>query len=306
MIDFFDIPNNSLKTQVFYQKGNTDWQTWNKPKGAKMIYILCIGGGAGGGGGANGTVSTTRRGGGGGGSAGYTVGFYSASQLPDQLYVQPGPGGSAGAGGSTSATGGTGSISYVSVEPNTTAINVLLQSGNAAPSPGGAPGPGGAGGTAGTAWTGAVLDSLGLVVAYAGQTGSGGATNFTPTSISINKITTAGAGGAGTNLSAVFDGGSITGGGFIPEIPGGSGSASGQAGHGSGGFSQINEVLKSTVRVPLTFTGGAGGGSSNSATGGVGGNGGYGCGGGGGGVGVTSAGGTGGAGGDGLVIIVSL
>ena len=48
--------------------GNT-WQTWQKPRGCKFVYMLVIGGGAGGGGGQSGT-GVGRTGGGGGGSSG--------------------------------------------------------------------------------------------------------------------------------------------------------------------------------------------------------------------------------------------
>ena len=92
MIDFFNIPDNSLNSQVFYTKGSTDWQIWEKPANCKMVMILCMGGGGGGGGGQNGSPATTRRGGGGGGSAGLSTGFYSSVQIPDTLFLQVGAG----------------------------------------------------------------------------------------------------------------------------------------------------------------------------------------------------------------------
>ena len=48
MIDFFNLSDNNLDSQVFYTKG-TDFQIWQKPSYAKMVCILCIGGGSGGG-----------------------------------------------------------------------------------------------------------------------------------------------------------------------------------------------------------------------------------------------------------------
>lgn len=303
MLDVFNITDNSPFNQVFYTKGTTDWQVWNKPSNAKMVYILCMGSGSGGGAGQNGTVSTTRRGGGGGASAGYTAGFFSATQLPDTLYVQVGPGGVGGIGGATSSSGGAGALSYVSIQPNTTALNILMQSGAAAATAGVNGPSGGTGGTAGTVWTGSALSDLGLVVAYAGQTGGNGQTNTIPTAITIGDITSAGPGGAGTNLSVVFNGGDITGAGFVPTLPGGASSSAANAGDGSGGFSTLNPVVNTPARNQLIFTGGSSGGSSNSAAGGNGGNGAFGSGGGGGGVGVTGSAGNGGKGGDGLVII---
>ena len=83
MIDLFNLADNSQYNQVFYAKGTTDYQIFNKPANCKFINIFCLGSGAGGGGGQGGAVATARRGGGGGGSAGYSIGFFSANQLPD-------------------------------------------------------------------------------------------------------------------------------------------------------------------------------------------------------------------------------
>ena len=61
MIDTFNLSNGDLNNQVFYTKGSSDWQIWQKPSSAKMVSILIIGGGGGGGAGQAGTGSTTRR-----------------------------------------------------------------------------------------------------------------------------------------------------------------------------------------------------------------------------------------------------
>lgn len=302
MIDFFNIPNTPENYQVFYTKGSTDWQVWKKPANCKMVMIFCMGSGGGGGGGQAGTASTTRRGGGGGGSAGLSIGFFSATQIPDTLFLQVAPGGSSGIGG----TGGTGGTSTVSIVPdNQTGINILMQSSEAGfPAGGGGQGSvAGAGGSAARVWRGSILSDLGLFSAYAGQTGGTGQTNATPTAITQDGLTSSGPGGAGTNLSVVFDGGDITGSGFLPTIEGGTSSSSNPAGDGSGGFSSLQTTTGSSVRIPLIFTGGSSGGSSNSSSGGNGGNGAFGSGGGGGGVGVTSSAGNGGEGGGGLIII---
>jgi hypothetical protein len=303
MIDFFNIPNSPENYQVFYTKGSTDWQMWKKPANCKMVMILCIGGGGGGGGGQAGTASTTRRGGGGGGSAGYSMGFFSASQIPDTLFLQVAQGGISGIGGSSN--GGSGGTSYVSISPDTTSINILLQSNSSVtPAGGGIQGSGtGVGGTGAASWTGSILSDLGLVVAYAGQNGGNGLTNAIPTAIVPGSIVSSGVGGAGTNLSVVFNGGEITGSGFLPTLPGGASSSSDPGGDGSGGFSSLNTTTGASVRIPLIFTGGSSGGSSNSSSGGNGGNGAFGSGGGGGSAGVTSSAGNGGAGGGGLIII---
>ena len=86
--DFFNLPDNAINTQVFYTKGSgTDFQIWTKPLNVKFVHILCIGSGGGGGGGQASSSGTARRGGAGGGSAGYSFGFFSASQIPDNLFL---------------------------------------------------------------------------------------------------------------------------------------------------------------------------------------------------------------------------
>ncbi len=158
MIDIFDIPNIASSNQIFYTKGSSDWQTWTKPANARFISILCIGGGGGGGAGQNGAGSTSRQGGGGGGASGVSYGFFNATQVPDILFVQPGPGGVGGTGGTSPTSGSAGSLSYVSVQPNTTSINVIVQSGAAAAGGGTVGTTGGAAGIAGTVWTGNPLN----------------------------------------------------------------------------------------------------------------------------------------------------
>ena len=306
MIDTFNLTNYESNSQVFYTKGTSDWQIWQKPNNAKIVSFLVIGGGGGGGSGQAGTGSTTRRGGGGGGSSSVTLGVFSASQLPDTLFVQVGSGGVGGSGGTGVTDGSGGTISYICVQPNTTAINVLLQSGNAAAGGGIRGASTGAGGTAGTAWTGGILSDLGLATSTIGQVGTGGATTAVPTNVTIAGITTGGAGGAGTNLGTVFSGGSINGSGFVPTILGGTGNVNANGNDGSGGFTSFNISLNTPNSNPLFFTGGGGAGSSNNNTGGTGGSGSYGSGGGGGGCGVTSNGGRGGRGGDGIVIITCI
>jgi hypothetical protein len=303
MIDTFHLSNGDLNNQVFYTNGGgNSWQIWQKPSSTKMVSILVIGGGGGGGSGQSGTGSSTRRSGAGGGSSSVTLGMFSASQIPDTLYIQVGPGGIPGSG-TTGSNGGAGGLSYVSVEPNTTAINILLQSGNAAAGGGNSGVNTGTAGTAGTFWVGGVISDLGLVTSISGQLGGAGTTTVAPTSITITGITTGGGAGGGTNLGSVFGGANITGSGFCPTISGGTGNVNSDGNNGSGGFVSLNTSINGVTSLPLFFTGGGGGGASNNNTGGTGGAGGYGSGGGGGGVGVTNSAGPGGRGGDGIVII---
>lgn len=297
MNDIFNIPDNSVNNQVFYCKGNTDYQIWNKPANCKFVNIFCLGSGSGGGGGTPGTATTARKGGGGGGSGGYSIGFFAASQLPDILFVQVGIGGNGGAG---ATNGGSGALSYVSVQPNTTTINVLMQSGLAAATPGQGTGNGG---TGSTQWTGNILNNLGLVTSYAGVNGTSGAISFPGADVTITTIVSGGASGGNTSTAAAFVGGSILGSGFINTIQGGAlGSGSTTGGTGSDGYI-ANLIGNSANRQPMFFTGGAGGGASVSGQGGQGGAGAYGSGGGGGGAGFTALAGSGGKGGDGLIII---
>jgi hypothetical protein len=302
----FNLTDYADTVQMFFGRGAADFQTWSKPANAKFVNIFCLGSGGGGGAGQGAGLSTARRGGGSGGAAGYSTGLFAATQLPDTLYIQVPIGGAGGIGGVTNANGSAGGLSYVSVEPNTTAINLLMVSGAAAAgggNSGGAASSAGAAGAAGTIWAGGILNNLGLVTASAGQIGIAGITLTAPTAVVIGNIVTSGGAGAGTNGATPLNGGNITGAGFINTITGGTGNASTAGSDGSGGLSF--DLNPNSNRFPVFFTGGAGGGSSNSAAGGNGGVGSYGCGGGGGGAGLTNLGGNGGAGGSGLIIITS-
>jgi hypothetical protein len=81
MIDVFNILDGSPLNQVFYTKGSTDWQVWQKPNNAKMVSILCIGGGGGGGSGQARAGSSTGRGGGSGGSSAVSIGLFSSNSM---------------------------------------------------------------------------------------------------------------------------------------------------------------------------------------------------------------------------------
>lgn len=279
---------------------DTQWMTWQKPRGAAMLHILCIGGGGGGGGGFTGIAGSARGGGGSGGSAGVTRVTIPAFLLPDSLYIQVGAGGQGvGSGGGTA---GSGVLSYVAVAPSTTIANVVALSG-AAGAGGGGTGTAAAAGAAGAAGTVAVIGSMplcgsGQFAFIAGQIGviGGAVAGANGTAIDIpttSVLCQAGSSGAGTT-SANFAGGAFTASGAAylseqrPAAP-----AAG-SNNGSGG-PQIWE--------PFFSFGGGGGSSANAGVGGTGGNGAYGAGGGGGGGGTT--GGRGGNGGSGLVIIIA-
>jgi hypothetical protein len=302
--DYFNVPDNSINNQVFYTKGSgTDFQIWTKPKNVRLVHILCIGSGGGGGGGQPSTSGTARRGGGGGGSAGYSFGVFQASLIPNNLFLLVPTGGAGGIGGSSSTNGGGGTLSYVSIESNITAINILIQSGAVAPTGGTSGLNGGNAGTGGTVYAGGILDLSGITRYIAGQNGTAGQTTAVPTDLTLNRILSGGSAGAGTNGATPQAGANIIGGGYINNINGGAGSSSGIAGNGSDGYISQLPMVNGLQRQPLLFTGGAGGGSSNTGTGGTGGSGAFGSGGGGGGAGFTALAGNGGRGGDGLIII---
>lgn len=304
-MDVFNLPNNDDNNRIFYPNGNgASWQIWYKPKNAKFIHIQTIGGGGGGGSSPVSAASTTRYGGGGGGCSSISNGMFIASLLPDILYVQVGVG---GIGGVLGTSGGTGTISYVSVQPNNIRTNVLLANGNSGGGGGaaGTSGLAGLGGAAGTVLTqnNCGLSYLGAIIFFVGQIGlAGGLTNGTTNSYaSFILPVSPGCGGAGVNASNVTGtGGGTTGGGVFPSIPGGSQSTSTPAGDGSG-YSSFPSSNSNRL-LPMFSMGGSGAGSSSLSSGGNGGNGGFGSGGGGGGGGLNSPG-RGGNGGDGLVII---
>jgi hypothetical protein len=320
MLDLFHIPSNTDSTKIFYASGGTtSWQTWQKPRNAKFIQIFCLGGGAAGGSGYRGTAAANRTGAGGGGSGGVTRAIYPAFLLPDILYIQVGLGGASVAGTTTTSgvTGTAGGISYVSIAPSSSAINVLAQSSNAGAGGGVAAGSltTNAGGNPATTWdrTSSPFTSLGILNTVAGI--AGGASTNASTGVITNiqslgtTIVTGGAGGGSTNnvtASSYFAtaGGSILSASAIltTSIPGGlTGSIIGAGNPGGSGYGSLS---------PFCGTGGSGGSgqASGSFAAGRGGDGWYGCGGGGGGtaVAVSGSGGAGGKGGDGLVIITTI
>jgi hypothetical protein len=311
MIDTFNIPNNDLKTQVFFNEpiSGSEWQVWNKPSNTKFISIFMLGGGAGGSGGIA-TAGTTRFGGAGGGSSSLTMALFPSFMLPDTLFIQVGKGGRGGLGtpsGSSSnpSPGGVGSLSYVSILPNTITTNLVLVSGNAVAT-GGSNQTAGIGGAVFTN-SQAIFSNGGIINSVAGVSGGVSFTNAAGASINISNIpVSGGAGGGAATSTANFSGGSINEFSFLPRILGGI--STGSTINGNDGYN--NKILQNNIsnRNILLFTGGAGGAGFYTGTGGKGGNGSYGSGGGGGGAGFNTSpfsGGTGGDGGDGIVIITS-
>jgi hypothetical protein len=287
MIDVSHIPSQQQNTTIFYSAGI--FQTWNKPRNAKMIEIFCLGGG--GGGGHSLVSAASQVGAGGGGSAGIVRGIIPAFLLPDTLYILVGKG---GIGSKTSGTaGGTGGISYVSLN-GTTSEQTLICKSSTSTAAGGSTGAGGGTGASVASTSLSAFGNLGLFTAIVGVAGSNGGANtgtsgFSQTALGTN-IVTGGAGGGGKTSLVFGAGGSILPAPAILTTQVSGGVTAGQ--DGANGYGTL---------IPFCGTGGAGGAGITTGTGGKGGNGYYGCGGGGVGCGsiVTSAG----DGGDGLVII---
>ena len=285
MLDLSHIPSQQQQTFTFYSVGAGIWQTWNKPRNAKMIEIFCLGGG---GGGSTGTITAANASGGAGGSSGGIVrGLIPAFLLPDTLYILIGKGGAAVV--TSNQIGTSGAISYIGLQPSTSEQTLICKSSTTA-------------GQTTTAPTISVVSlsafgNLGLFTAIAGVAGgANGAT--TPTAGGSQaalgtSLVTGGGGGGGKSSVAFSPGGSITSASAIlvtPVIGGQTSAANGADGYG-------------TLQ-PFCGTGGAGGAgiASGSGAGGSGGDGWFGCGGGGG-AGTATAVARSGKGGDGLVII---
>lgn len=306
MLDVSFIQSTNTTSQTFYaQSGSNSWQTWVKPRNAKMVRILCVGAGGGGGGGGNYGVPPggIAAGGNGGASGGITNGLFPAFLLPDTLYVQPGFGGQGGLGsvGSStvngSGTGGVaGQISVVSVSPTGSTKSAITYA---------VGGRGGGGGTFGsnaisqgadsTAAVTTTFQRLGIVDASATEPSLDGLVSTPVTKSAFDttyniSIMQGAIGGARYPSATLYSGSSIMGKSILTGsmIKGGLNGGSGNPGIGS--------------TSPFFYGTGASGGA---AAGGIGGNGFYGCGAGGG-AGGYSTGGNGGKGGDGLVIITTL
>lgn len=300
MLDIWHLPEYRSATIRWFFAADAgselEAQTYQIPRGASMVHFVLFGGGGGGGGGRTGAVGTARGGGGGGASGSSIRVILPTFSIPNAILITPGRG---GPGGAANATGTAGASTYVySLNPATTQATMIC---TAAGGNGGSPGlttGGGGGGTAGASTGALCMSNFGIPGAVSGQSGSAGGTSSGAAGTSVTWGATqfinvsGGAGGAGVGTTNVDSpGGSITGAGFAPSIPGAQ--ISGNKGNDG-----------AWINSPWLTTGGTGG-SSNGSTGvgGTGGNGAWGSGGGGGGAGVT--GGTGGAGGGGAVMIAT-
>ncbi len=278
--------------QVFVPNGvivsaTQNWQNWTKPKGASMVYMLCIGGGGGGGAGHSAASGTARGGGGGGSSGALTSLMLPATLIPDSLKISPGAGGRGG----IAAAGVTAEPSYIAlgsaITPGTSIPNLILRANGGG---GGGLGTVGAAGAAGGAAAVTAITALGPIgklgfftnngtaanAGYAGIAGTAGgaqtgAVGVTLTAVFNTFMLSGGAGGAGvgTTANTGFAGGAITlqaavdfaDGTLTPAsnyIPGGTaGSGTVVGGNGSAGVNLFKPFLQ---------TGGSGGGSASAQT----------------------------------------
>jgi hypothetical protein len=273
--------------------GSIAWaQTWQKPRGARLVLFFAL---AGGGGGGAGQTNATGNGGGGGGSGASALWLVPAWLLPDIVYVSVGMGG---------ASGASGSPTILSPMPNpgvTGSHDMFIRVGGGA---GGNAGSIGGGGGTGGSFTNALwaISSFGNLIGTLGQNGTGAVSQSTGTAQTWGSATTGmtsgGTAGGGSNGTVDHDGGAITAPnvGWEPMTV----SLVGGTGAGGRGLDGVAAPLKAAF-ASFYSCGGTGGASNHAGTGGAGGNGGTGSGGGGGGSGST--GGAASRGGEGLVIV---
>jgi hypothetical protein len=290
MLDLSYFQNQNSNVQGFFSGGT--WHTWIKPRGAKLVNIICQGSGGGGGGGFQATG--TRAGGGGGGSGATARLTINANLLPDILYILPGIGGAGGLGGETATAGTAGQNSFVTLIPSTGSVsNVVLRSGTTPATAGGAgttSAPSQAAGETISVIANSIFANLGTFTFQAGVVANSSSTGNAGTTTPSNFVTNSG-GGGGTGT-----GGAVTATGVFPGI-----TAAAVNTNGANGPIYYKPIL-------MLYGGRGGGGSSAAGTnGGNGGNGAPGAGAGGGGAssntGVNA--GNGGRGGDGFVIITT-
>ncbi len=290
MLDLSYFQTQNSNVQGFFSAGT--WQTWIKPRGAKMVNIICQGSGAGGGGGFQ--DPGTRSGASGGGSGATAKLTIDANLLPDILYILPGIGGNGGIGGITgvASSGSPGQSSFVTLIPSTASVsNIVLRSGTTVAAGGGAGGattPSQATGETINLITNNIFTNLGTFTYQAGITSNSASLTNSAATTPSNFVTNAG-GGGGTGT-----GGGVSGSGIFPAIP-----TTPVNTNGPNGPIYYKPILM--------LYGGRGGGGAATGNGGNGGNGAPGAGGGGGGASANTNvnAGNGGRGGDGFVIITT-
>ena len=193
------LPNQESKLVQYFMSPGTF--TWEKPPGVSLVSITCVGPGSDGGTGGSAVQGIAKVGGFGGGSGAVTTGIFSASMLPDRLYIY-------------NPAGNSGGSTTVSIDsPSTSAgiasnqLRVILAQGAIASNttPGFE--------NANTNYN--VMGTYGFINSRTGSRGVAGTTGkgANQTSFATNTlwITGGAAGGGGTTGSGIdVDGGSIT------------------------------------------------------------------------------------------------
>lgn len=283
------LPNQESKLVQYFMSPGTF--TWEKPPGVSLVSITCVGPGSDGGAGASAVSGTAKLGGFGGGSGAVTTGIFSASMLPDTLYITNGAGNS---GANTAVY-----IDSLSSGAGLTYNWATLVRAEGALASNTTPGIANANNNFNVLGTYGFINSRTGSRGVAGTTGKGA--NQTSFATNTLWVTGGAAGGGGTTsaTSANVEGGSITSNTTVAilnnifnGVPGASLTNTIQA---SGGFKSLKPLI--------IFTGGAGGPGATtlSVAAYPGGDGAPGCGGGGGGGGTTGS--AGGKGGNGFTII---
>ena len=211
----------------------TSWQTWQPNPDETMAYIICVGGGGSGAGGFTGSAGAIRCGGGGGGAAGQTRCLIPLMFLPKILYISPGAGGASVA---PSSNGTAGTLSYVSVAPNTTAANIVVQSGAARASNTVATA-GGTGGSGGNGGNGGVGQGYGQAATNAPALDTPGGPVTAPALSTPGGPTSGGGGGA--TAGSVGGNGGIGANGVGFGSTGGNGTQGGSGTNGSVGVTPV-------------------------------------------------------------------
>ena len=256
--------NRKTNARVSFYKGSTgNFETWKRLPEESMAFMIAIGGGGGGAGGSTAAAGVVRSGGGGGGSGAIARLLVPLVFLPDTLYIQAGRGGAPGAAATTGGNGSAGERSYISIAQNTTAANIVLQSGNAAAT-------GGTGAsTAGSAAAGvaetistvalSLWGNVGISTFIAGKIGAiggvvGGGAGAANTILTASIMNGGAGGGTTPAANTNFSGGAQTGAGIFPTIAGAT--AGLDPINGSGGYEMI---------APILGYGGVGGGTSGAS-----------------------------------------
>ena len=241
--------------------------TWNKPPGARTVYVIAVGGGGQGGSGAAGTSAAARTGGGGGAGGGITAGWLVASQLPPSVTV------TVGAGGHNAGVAVTGTNTGNAGQAGSNSTFGTYLTGGGGQHGGGGGGGAGAAGTGGTGGTGIALGGAGGAstaggglgnaatgAGGAGGGGSGGGLAIT-TQVAVN--------GGSSGFSALGSSANTAAGGVVNSTAPGTGSPITIQGNvgcgGGGGASSITTNAQAGANAAGYGGGGGGGGAANSS-----------------------------------------